>query len=85
MVYTPFSAAAAPNYPGYGLSLFISAPSLYDAQSPGPEFSDPGLYGTTPWFDSGTGYGAVILIDQDTDTGLDIWNAVRPLILQQLT
>ena len=85
VVYTPFSAAAASNYPGYGLSLFISAASLYSSQSPGPEFSDPGLYGTTPWFDAGTGYGAVILIDQDTATGVDMWNATRPLILQQLT
>jgi CubicO group peptidase (beta-lactamase class C family) len=84
-VYTPFSAAVAPDYPGYTLGLFISAASLYSAQSSGPEYSDPGLYGTTPWFDTGTGYGAVILINQDTQTGLDIWNAVRPLILQQLT
>jgi CubicO group peptidase (beta-lactamase class C family) len=85
VIYTPFTSATAPDYPGYGLSLFISAPSLYSAQSPGPEFSDPGLYGTMPWFDTGTGYGAVILIDQDTATGLDMWNAARPLILQQLT
>jgi CubicO group peptidase (beta-lactamase class C family) len=83
--YTPFSSAAAPDYPGYTMSLFISAPVLYQPQSPGPEYSDPGLYGTTPWFDTGTGYGAVILIDQDNQTGLDMWNAVRPLILQQLT
>jgi CubicO group peptidase (beta-lactamase class C family) len=83
--YTPFSSSAAPDYPGYTMSLFISAPLLYQPQSPGPEFSDPGLYGTTPWFDTGTGYGAVILIDQDNQTGLDMWNAVRPLILQQLT
>ena len=84
VVYTPFSSATAPDYPGYGLSLFISAPSLYSPQSPGPEYSDPGLYGTTPWFDDGTGYGAVILINEDTATGLDMWNAARPLILQQL-
>ena len=29
--------------------------------------------------------GAVILINQDTQTGLDMWNAARPLIIQQLT
>ena len=82
--FTPFSASAAASYPGYGLGLFISAPALYQP-SPGPEFSDPGLYGATPWFDNGLNYGAVILIKQDTQTGLDMWNAARPLIIQQLT
>jgi len=85
VAYTPFSASAAPSYPGYGLGVFISAPALYQPASPGPEFSDPGLYGATPWFDNGLNYGAVLLIDQDTQTGLDMWNAARPLIIQQLT
>ncbi len=82
--FTPFSPSAAASYPGYGLGLFISAPALYQ-RSPGPEFSDPGLFGATPWFDNGLNYGAVILIKQDTQTGLDMWNAARPLIIQQLT
>lgn len=82
--FTPFSSSAAASYPGYGLGLFISAPALYQP-SPGPEFSDPGLFGATPWFDNGLNYGAVILIKQDTQTGLDMWNAARPLIIQQLT
>ncbi len=83
VAYTPFSSSAAPDYPGYGLGVFISATSLYPG-SPGPEFSDPGLYGSTPWFDNGLNYGAVLLIDQDTQTGLDMWNATRSLIIQQL-
>ena len=84
VAYTPFPSGAAASYPGYGLGLFISASSLYPG-SPGPEFSDPGVYGATPWFDNGLNYGAVLLIKQDTQTGLDIWNAARPLIIQQLT
>ena len=82
--FNPFPQSAATSYPGYGLGLFISAPALYQP-SPGPEYSDPGLFGATPWFDNGLNYGAVILIDQDTTTGLNMWNAVRPLIIQQLT
>lgn len=82
--FIPFSGSAAIDYPGYTLGLFISDPALYPG-SPGPEFSDPGLSGATPWFDTGLGYGAVILIDDTTQTGLNMWNAVRPLIIDQLT
>ncbi|MDE0853318.1 MAG: serine hydrolase [Nevskia sp.] len=83
-VYNPFPADAAGDYPGYGLGVFISTPALYKP-SPGPEYSDPGLYGAVPWFDNGLGYGAVLLINQDTSTGLAMWNAARPLIIQQLS
>lgn len=81
-VNSPFGQEQA-NYPGYTLGLFISDPSLHPG-SPGPEYSDPGLTGVTPWFDSGLGYGAVILIDADTTTGVDMWNAARPIIIGQL-
>ena len=81
--FTPFPFGQARNYPGYGLGLWISSPSLYPG-STGPEFSDPGLYGTIPWIDNGLGYGAIILIDQDVPTGLAMWNAARPLIINQL-
>lgn len=83
VAFTPFPNGQAQFYPGYGFGLWISAPSLY-APSPGPEFSDPGLDGSTPWFDNGLKYGAVLLIEQDPATGLDIWNAARPIIIQQL-
>ena len=84
VAYTPFPPGQASRYPGYGLGLWISSPSLYPG-SPGPEYSDPGLYGTSPWIDNGLGYGAIILIDQDVPTGLAMWNAARPLIISQLT
>jgi len=81
-VNSPFGQDQA-KYPGYTLGLFISDPSLHPG-SPGPEYSDPGLTGVTPWFDNGLGYGAVILINADTTTGVDMWNAARPIIISQL-
>jgi CubicO group peptidase (beta-lactamase class C family) len=71
-------------FPGYGLGVFISSPTLYPG-SPGPEFSDPGITGATPWFDMGLNYGAVLLINANAQTGVNMWNAARPLIIQQLT
>jgi CubicO group peptidase (beta-lactamase class C family) len=81
VAYSPLDSTM---YPGYASGLFISAASLYTG-SPGPEFSDPGLFGTTPWFDNGLGYGAVLLISSNTQTGVNMWNAVRPEIISQLT
>ncbi|GAC1624887.1 MAG: hypothetical protein NVS9B10_11320 [Nevskia sp.] len=81
--YTPFPADRAAKYPGYGLGVFVDAASLYPG-SPGPEFSDPGLFGSIPWFDDGRGYGAVLLVTSTLATGLNIWDAVRPTILAQL-
>jgi CubicO group peptidase (beta-lactamase class C family) len=83
VAFTPFPEGQAQFYPGYGFGLWISAPSLYPG-SPGPEFSDPGLDGSTPWIDNGLHYGAALLIQQDPATGLDMWNAARPIIIGQL-
>ncbi len=72
-------------FSGYTLGLFITDPDQYASDgTSGPEFVDPGLFGTTPWIDMGVKYGAVILITNDTITGLDMWTAVRPQIVQQL-
>lgn len=78
--YSPVDSAL---YPGYSFGFFISDASLHPG-SAGPEFSDPGLFGTTPWIDEDLGYGAVLLIDKDSATGLGMWNAVRPLIIAAL-
>lgn len=83
ILYAPFPQQARSSYTGYTLGFWVSSPSLHPG-SAGPEFSDPSLLGTTPWIDEDIGYGAIILIDDNTSTGLDIWNAVRPLIIQQL-
>ncbi len=83
ILFAPFSLSARSNFDGYTLGFWISDPGQYPG-SPGPEFSDPGLFGTTPWIDDGLGYGAVILIDDSTQTGLDMWAAVRPLIISMM-
>lgn len=78
-----FDPLPTSDYPGYSFGLFFSAQSVY-SPSPGPEFSDPGEFGTTPWLDTGLKYGAILLIDQNSSTGIAIWNAVRPTIIQNL-
>jgi CubicO group peptidase (beta-lactamase class C family) len=69
--------------PGYSFGWWISDPILHPG-SPGPELSDQGAFGCTPWVDLGAGYGAIVLIQDRTSTGTEIWNAVRPLILEEL-
>ncbi|WP_169740751.1 serine hydrolase domain-containing protein [Nevskia soli] len=81
--HTPFPSSVAADYPGYGLGLWTESAALYSG-SPGPEYSDPGLYGTCPWIDNGLEYGAIVLIDQDVTTGLSMWNAARSQIIKQL-
>ncbi len=82
--FAPFPSSRVADYPGYGLGVFISAPRLHPGSS-GPEFSDPGLFGATPWIDVGLGYGGVLLIESTTGNGLDIWDTLRPQITRQLT
>lgn len=86
--YTPFPLGRRLDYPGYGLGVFLSASRLHPG-SIGPEWSDPGLFGSIPWIDIGLGYGAVLLLQADiasgTVTGLDIWDTLRPGIIAQLT
>ncbi len=85
--FYPPNLTPAADYPGYSFGLFFSASSLY-SPSLGPEFSDPGSYGTTPWIDLDSGssatlgagaYAAILLINNGpaTPVGVDIWNAVR--------
>jgi CubicO group peptidase (beta-lactamase class C family) len=72
--------------PQYTLGFFVTNPVEYSSEgSPGPEFSDPGYFGATPWLDAGLGYAAIVLIYHDVPTGLDMQTAVRPVIITQLT
>ncbi len=86
--YTPFPFGRRIDYPGYGLGMFLSAPRLHPG-SEGPEWSDPGVFGTMPWIDLSLKYGAVLLLERDpadgTVTGIDIWDDLRPDIISQLT
>ena len=69
--------------PGYSFGWWISDPSLYPGSS-GPELSDQGAFGCTPWIDLDLSYTAIILIQSRTGTGTEIWNAVRPLVIEQV-
>lgn len=50
----------------------------------GPEVSDPGLLGSTPWMDFGRNYAAVLLVDSNTANGLAMWKAARSRIQEQI-
>lgn len=98
--YTPYALAGA-DYPYYGLGFFLEAPPLYqdeDYYSPGPEVSDQGLYGTTPWLDFGLDYTAVLVLDEEAtptgatpstsapstalQKGVALWNELRPWLIR---
>jgi CubicO group peptidase (beta-lactamase class C family) len=73
---------------GYSFGWWHSDPA-YLAQQPQPqttglELSDQGLFGCTPWIDKGLNYSAILLIFNDTQTATEIWNAIRPLIIEQI-
>lgn len=73
---------------GYSFGWWHSDP-IYLAQQPDPrttgtELSDQGAFGCTPWIDLGLGYSAILLIQNRTSTGTAIWDAVRPLIIEQI-
>lgn len=79
--YTPVAEDSGLN--GYSFGWWISDAAKHPG-SAGPEISDPGLLGTTPWLDFDQRYSAIILIDSSSDNGFAMWNAVRPEILAQL-
>ncbi|WP_028008507.1 serine hydrolase domain-containing protein [Solimonas flava] len=79
--YTPVPDGSGLN--GYSFGWWISDAAEHPG-SAGPELSDPGLLGTTPWLDFDQRYAAVVLITSTTDNGVAIWHAVRPDILAQL-
>jgi CubicO group peptidase (beta-lactamase class C family) len=73
---------------GYSFGWWHSDPA-HLAQQPqpqtgGPELSDQGLFGCTPWIDKSLNYSAIILIFHRTQTGTEIWNEIRPLIIEQI-
>lgn len=64
-----------------------SAEHLQDQPSPttpGPELSDQGAFGCTPWIDFEHNYTAIILVDSNVPAATLIWNDVRPLIIEQM-
>lgn len=81
LYYKPVPAGSGLD--AYSFGWWISDPGLHPG-SAGPELGDPGVFGTTPWMDFDQRYSAIVLITGTTDTGLAIWNDVRPEILAQL-
>lgn len=68
---------------GYSFGFWISDPSIHPGSN-GVELSDQGAFGCTPWVDFDLGYSAVLLIKDRTRTGTEIWNAIRPIIIEKL-
>lgn len=52
--------------------------------TPGPELSDQGAFGCTPWIDLEHNYTAIILVNSNVPAATLIWNDVRPLIIAQM-
>jgi CubicO group peptidase (beta-lactamase class C family) len=73
---------------GYSFGWWHSDPAHLSQQPQpqtiGPELSDQGLFGCTPWIDKSLNYSAVLLIFNRTQTGTEIWNEIRPLIIEQI-
>lgn len=79
--FTPIPEGAGLN--GYSFGWWISDKEL-PAPSRGPEISDPGVLGTMPWIDFDRNYAAILLIEADGDTGLRLFERLRPLIIAQI-
>lgn len=79
--YTPIPDGSG--LEGYSFGFWISDEENHPGSN-GPEISDPGLFGTTPWLDVDKSYAAVILITNTTETGLAMWDSARSKIIEQL-
>lgn len=71
------------SFDGYSNGWWLSAADAHPG-SAGPEVSDPGLFGATPWMDFDKNYSAALWVVKDTTTGVNLWRQLRPLILQQI-
>ena len=71
------------NFPGYSFGWWHSDPALHPG-SGGPELSDQGAFGCTPWVDLDLRDTAILLIRDRTSTGTAIWDAIRPLVIEQM-
>lgn len=81
MYYSPEPEGSGLN--GYSFGWWISDDALHPG-SAGPEISDPGLLGTTPWIDFDKNYTAAVLINGTPAAGLAMFNAARTEILKQI-
>ncbi|MGQ0502918.1 MAG: serine hydrolase domain-containing protein [Panacagrimonas sp.] len=72
-------------FEGYTFGWWTSTTDVLLGLSDGPEISDPGVFGTVPWLDFDRRYAAILLSEEGVETGTEIWNELRPLILSQLS
>lgn len=73
---------------GYSYGWWHTDPAYLQSQpaprTPGPELSDQGAFGCTPWIDFEHNYTAMILVNSNVPTATIIWNDARPLIVEQM-
>ena len=73
---------------GYSYGWWHSATSYLQSQpqpqTDGPELSDQGAFGCTPWIDFQYDYTAILLVNSNTATATVMWNEIRPLIVEQM-
>jgi CubicO group peptidase (beta-lactamase class C family) len=81
VAYSPMPADSALRGYSFGWWIRDLAQAL---PSRGPELGAPGANGSVPWIDFDKGYAAVLLLDADRETGLRLWSALRPLIVEQI-
>lgn len=71
-------------FTAYSFGWYTTDPARVGAGSSGPELSDPGLFGTVPWVDEDKNYAAVLLIKSSVQTGVVLWDELRPMVLGEL-
>ncbi len=59
---------------GYGMGWLVDRAS--------GRISDPGAYGSVPWVDLEDNYGVYLVIEADSDTGLELADALYDIIEQ---
>jgi hypothetical protein len=78
---SPLPTDGAPQGYSFGWWIRDIAQAL---PSRGPELGAPGSNGSVCWIDFDKGYAAVLLLDANRETGLRLWTALRPLIVEQI-
>jgi CubicO group peptidase (beta-lactamase class C family) len=66
-----YGGQAMPGY-GYGMGWWVDRAS--------GQISDPGAYGSVPWLDLDDGYGAYLVLEADSGTGLQLATLIHDII-----
>lgn len=71
------------SFTGFSFGWWITDSSQHPGSN-GPELSAPGNFGSIPWVDLDLRYSGVLLLKERLKSGVDIWNAIRPIIIEEL-